>query len=324
VPGAGQIHNGYATLGIMTDLQIASTAAMGALLFSFASSEREEADVTLSGSPSQWDYIDKYASEQIADGYTFMGSFMVGYAGLVYLYSILDSYLGADDPFVQVQYGHARVYLYSAEQTPNALFTTSQQLTSFNKAVSDMSGGAGGGALSLGYTASRSDMMLDLAIGTDAMLIGFEGHCQVPVWAGLSVDAGVMFTGNVSEPSDGTDEEDPMATVSVFMAPTFGLSYHSPRVAARVALSPWPRATTNMFVIENPDDQWWETTTMAMTDGFYLKGAVDVFFGSRAGLSAAFAYMSLTGGSKDLKDLGISTATERRDIFIRFGPVFRF
>ncbi|MBD3392259.1 MAG: PEGA domain-containing protein [Chitinivibrionales bacterium] len=327
LPGGGQIYNGYQTQAIMTQLQIAGAGATAGLLFALASRDRSEADVSLPATPDTWDYIDKYAGESTAGYFTLVGAFMAGYAGVVYLYSILDSYLAADDPFMQTQYGHARlwpyVYLYRGEQTSDDRFSTGTA-ADYNSAVSDIDGTAWGGSLTLGHSTHRFDILMDIGFGPDAMLFGLEGHCKVPVRAGLSLDGGIAFTGNLSEPSDATEDEEPVSALNTFFAPVLGLSYGNPHVVARADFSPWARATGNMFVIENDADQWWETTSVGGLEGIYAKGALDVFFGSRAGVSAACAFLSLEGKVRGLEREGLSVIDSHRDILIRLGPVFRF
>jgi hypothetical protein len=129
------------------------------------------------------------------------------------------------------QFAHVRlwpyIYSYSAHQTENTLFSSpgAAQVDTFNAAVSDISGTLFGGTFSLGYAAKRSDIAMELSIGPDAILLGVGSHLRIPIWAGLSLDGGFVFTGNFSEPPDGTAAEGVLSTLTMFAAPLLGIFY---------------------------------------------------------------------------------------------------
>jgi len=332
IPGWGAYYNGYKNLGIMTGIQITTYIGLSCLFFNTALEEEDRMNQAADAN-SFWDTMEYHTSRYAYNFYNRMGYYFLGYTALVYIYSLIDSYLSADDPFRYIEYTEIKVgglyYKTKTSQTEDK-FTSPDRSTpppaAFNDSVKDMKSTYSGGFITFGYKSKRFDMSFWIGVSSRPLFIGTESHIKLPLSEKFFINAGMIFEGNMGNPENVEyTNTKPQSMLGNCIGPVIGISYESPVILFSIDYSPVLIGSAYMFVIGNSTSSWTENILMEGLKGYYIKARLDTYFSARFGLSLEGKYIELNKRYDDAMETEkLSVIEKHTDLLIYFSPVFRF
>ncbi len=335
LPGWGEYYNGYKTLSIVNIFQISGYIGLGYMWLG----NKASADKKMNENYPQQPYdfyavMDYYPAKYGSSLYSKYSLYTIGYAALVYLYSILDSYASADDLFrfveiTELKFGFFK-YSSGSTQSDDTFTGINRSVPvppSFNEMVRNTKGSDVGGMMSLGFRSRRFDLLFEMDITSGKQLVGVESHLKVPVVENFFVIGGINYIGNFNSGRNVEySKESPASDLNELMAPVIGLSYESYKILFSVDVSPFASGAAVLYHLNNSSDTWTSKTIIKNLTGYYFKGRFDFYFSAKFGLSLVTKYIALADNDdiKEMAKLGLPTIIKHNDIIIYLTPVFRF
>lgn len=270
IPGGGLVYDGYSNLGLMAGGATLIQAGISGIFLSNLFDEGETP-------PDHQPY-------NIISGITLGASALT-----LYLYSLIDGMLTADDDYLYPTYtelllsgeGH---YLFQTQTTDPG------STAAFNQAMTDgISHTSWFFVIAFKFKAPKYHFGLEIDASQDEVMMGFSSAYLIPLSEHLSLGAQVAFKGNVTDPSDtdlGTTDPSELTPSPPGGITALGalLSLTYPAVEFDLFLSPYAIGTV-YGIFHNPSwSTWTYNETRFLPSGYGGSVGISLFPSLRAGI----------------------------------------